>query len=56
MKEGAINNTKSKQLAESETNCAILPLKLEQMVQKFKTHRCNMDFDFCKSIHSKAQD
>ncbi len=32
---------------------AILPAKLEQMVKKFKTHRCAMDFDhsFCKSVY-----
>jgi len=58
MKEGAINNMQSKQLAVSETNLSILPVKLEQMVQRFKTHRCSMDFDnsFCKSMYSKVQD
>jgi hypothetical protein len=31
-------------------NSAIIPVKLEQMVKKFKTHRCALDFDhsFCK--------
>jgi hypothetical protein len=46
MKEGAIENMECEQLIESETNLAILPVKLEQMVQKFKTHRCAMDYDY----------
>jgi len=58
MKEGAINDMQSKQLAESKKTLSILPVKLEQMVQRFKTHRCTMDFDhsFCESIYSEAQD
>jgi hypothetical protein len=32
MKEGTINTMQSKQIAESETNLSILPVKLEQMV------------------------
>ncbi len=58
MEEGAINNMESKQVAESKSNLAILPVKCEQMVLRFKTHRCAMDFDhsLCKSIYSKAQD
>ena len=33
-------------------NSAIIPVKLEQMVKKFKTHRCALDFDysFCKEV------
>jgi hypothetical protein len=37
---------------DNENSEQILPAKLEQMVQKVKTHRCAMDFDhgFCKAI------
>jgi hypothetical protein len=58
MKEGSNNNMESKQLAESEENLVILPVKLEQMVQRFKAHRFAMDFNhsFCNSIYSEAQD
>ena len=37
---------------DSSGNDAIVPIKLEQMVKQFKTHRCAMDFDhgFCKTI------
>jgi hypothetical protein len=33
-------------------NSAIIPVKLEQMVKKFKMHRCALDFDhyFCKEV------
>ena len=34
------------------SNEAIVPIKLEQMVKQFKTHRCALDFDysFCKEV------
>jgi hypothetical protein len=37
-------------------NLAIILMKLEQMVKKFKTHRCAMDFDhaFRKTIFKEA--
>ena len=33
-------------------NSAIIPVKLEQMIKKIKTHRCALDFDysFCKEV------
>jgi hypothetical protein len=36
----------------SRGNEAIMPIKLEQMVKQFKTHRCALDFDysFCKEV------
>ena len=34
------------------SNKALVPIKLEQMVKQFKTHRCTLDFDyyFCKEV------
>jgi hypothetical protein len=57
-KEGVIDNMESKQLAETERNLAILPVKVKQKVQRFKTLRCAMDFDhsFCISLCSEVQD
>jgi hypothetical protein len=37
-------------------NLAIISIKLEQMVNKFKIHRCAMDFDHavCKTLFKEA--
>ena len=53
MQQGIITvSSNSKEQTSTSDNLAIIPAKLEQMVKKFKTHRCAMDFDhgFCKTI------
>jgi hypothetical protein len=56
MQEGLIQIPDGQQLLDSSSNLAIIPEKLEQMVKKFKTHHCAMDFDhsFCKAIYKEA--
>jgi hypothetical protein len=51
MQQGIIHDPDSKELKAANDNLAIIPAKLEQMVKKFKMHRCAMDFDhgFCKT-------
>ena len=54
MKEGMIQGLDSQELQDEDSNAqAIIPAKLEQMVKKFKVHRCTMDFDhsFCRAIY-----
>ena len=43
------DSSNSEEQTSTSDNLAIIPAKLEQMVKKFKTHRCTMDFDhgFC---------
>ena len=55
MKQGIITQGHDSEELNSES-LAIIPAKLEQMVKKFKTHRCAMDFDhsFCKSVYSDS--
>ena len=53
MQQGIItDSSNSEEQTSTSDNLAIIPAKLEQMVKKFKTHRCAMDFDhgFCKTI------
>ncbi len=49
MQQGIINDPDSDELKAVNNNLAIILAKLEQMVKKFKMHRCTMDFDhgFC---------
>jgi hypothetical protein len=54
MKQGLIEGSDSLELQpDNSSSQAIIPAKLEQMVKKFKMHRCAMDFDhsFCKAIY-----
>jgi hypothetical protein len=46
------DSSNSEEQTSTSDNLAIIPAKLEQMVKKFKTHRCAMEFDhgFCKTI------
>jgi len=39
-----------------KANLVIVPMKLKQMVKKFNTHRCAMDFNraFCKTLFKEA--
>ena len=39
-----------------DSSCQILPVRFEQMVKKFKTHTCAMDFDhgFIQSIYKET--
>ena len=55
MKQGIITQGHDSEELNSES-LAIIPAKLAQMVKKFKTHRCAMDFDhsFCKSVYSNS--
>jgi hypothetical protein len=55
MQQGLLASIDADELMSSETNLAIVPTKLEQMVKMFKTHRCAMDFDysFCKTIYKE---
>ncbi len=41
-----------------QENSALIPVKLEQMVKKFKTHRCALDFDysFCEEVFNETAD
>jgi hypothetical protein len=58
MKQGFIEGSDSLELQDDNSNSqAIIPAKLEQMVKKFKTHRCTMDFDhsFCKAIYREEE-
>jgi hypothetical protein len=58
MKQGLIEGSDSLELQDDNSNSqAIIPAKLEQMVKKFKTHRCAMDFDhsFCKAIYREEE-
>jgi hypothetical protein len=38
-------------------NLKIIPVKLEQMLKKFKMHRCTMGFDhgFCKTVFKQEE-
>jgi hypothetical protein len=36
-------NNNSQEACQNDSN---IPMKLEQMVKKFKTHRCALDFDY----------
>jgi hypothetical protein len=49
-------NSDRSELDSEENSLAIMPAKLEQMVQKFKTHRCAMNFDhsFCNVVFSET--
>jgi hypothetical protein len=55
MQQGLLAHIDADELMSRETNLAIIPTKLEQMVKKFKRHRCAMDFDysFCKTIYKE---
>ena len=55
MQQGLLSSSDADELMVSETKLTIIPTKLEQMVKKFKTHRCAMDFDysFCKTIYKE---
>jgi hypothetical protein len=57
MQQGIIHDPDSKELKAAKDNLAIILAKLEQMVKKFKTHRCTMDFDhgFCKTIFKQEE-
>jgi len=58
MKQGLIEGSDSLELQDDNSNSqAIIPANLEQMVKKFKTHRCTMDFDhsFCKAIYREEE-
>jgi hypothetical protein len=39
-----------------QENSTIIPIQLEQMVKKFKMHRCALDFDysFCKEVFNET--
>jgi hypothetical protein len=54
MQEGNIECTDSDD-GNFDSSSQILPTKIEQMVKKFKTHRCAMDFDhgFMQSIYNE---
>ena len=55
MQQGLLASSNAEELMSGETNLAIILTKLKQMVKKFKTHRCAMDFDysFCKTIYKE---
>jgi len=55
IKQGNFHGTDSEEQHENNSSQAILPTKLEQMVKKFKMHRCTMDFNhsFCKAIYKE---
>ncbi len=50
------NDVQGNRMTSSSKDLAIVPVKLEQMVKKFKTHRCALDFDysFCKEVFKEA--
>ena len=50
------NDVQGNRMTSSSKDLAIVPVKLEQMVKKFKTHRCPLDFDysFCKEVFKEA--
>ncbi len=52
IKQGIIQSSDSQEDLSRENKLAVTPSKLEQMVKKFKAHRCAMDFDhsFIKAI------
>jgi hypothetical protein len=58
MKEGLIDSLEDSQLVgKGSKKLAILLMKVKKMVQRFKTHRCTMNFgqSFCKSIHTETR-
>jgi hypothetical protein len=54
--QGLIETSDKEWQTYGNANIAIIPMRLEQMVKKFKTHRCAMDFDrtFCKALFKEA--
>ncbi len=57
--DAARNNSKPGQsgtAGQQQKTLTMVPAKLEQMVKKFKTHRCAMDFDhsFCKAVYNET--
>ena len=50
------NDVHGNEMASSGKDLAIVPIKLEQMVKNFKTHRCALDFDYscCKEVFQEA--
>ncbi len=56
MQQGIIHSQDNQELQDSSRTLTIVPAKLEQMVKKFKTHRCAMDFDhsFCKAVYKET--
>jgi hypothetical protein len=38
-----------------KNDLSIVPMKLEKILKKFKTHRCAMDFNcaFCKTVYKE---
>jgi hypothetical protein len=54
--QGLIETSDKEWQTNGNANRAIIPMRLEQMVKKFKTHRCAMDFDraFCKALFKEA--
>ena len=55
IKQGITQSSDSHDDLSRENMLAVIPSKLEQMVKKFKTHRCAMDFDhsFVKAIYKE---
>ena len=55
LKQGIITSCGDQEDSSGENSLAVIPSKLEQMVKKFKTHRCAMDFDhsFVKAIYKE---
>jgi hypothetical protein len=54
--QGLIETSDKEWQTNGNANLAIIPKKSEQMVRKFKTHRCAMDFyhAFCKALFKEA--
>lgn len=55
MKQGLIENGDRELQTSQQNDLSIVPMKLEQMIKKFKTHRCAMDFEyaFCKTVYKE---
>ena len=54
--QGHIETSEKDWQTNGNANLAIISIKLEQMVNKFKIHRCAMDFDHavCKTLFKEA--
>jgi hypothetical protein len=50
------NVVQGNEMTSSGKDLAIVPIKLEQMVKIFKTHRCALDFNysFCKEVFKEV--
>jgi hypothetical protein len=55
LKQGIITSCDNQEDSRGKNSLAVIPSKIEQMVKKFKMHRCAMDFDhsFVKAIYKE---